>query len=109
MHLRRFMPDMGTALGYRRPQPQPSVHDRPSSPFTVGTPWLRAAAARRPPVSIEALFAYPGYLLIGSQSGLTLTVGGASEAYLPSPYTTLLFRIGAHDDKLHAKPGRCRL
>jgi hypothetical protein len=22
----RFMPDMGTALGYRRPQPQPSVH-----------------------------------------------------------------------------------
>src|SRR5262249_38039939 len=30
MHLRRIMPDMGTALGYRRPQPQPSVHDRPS-------------------------------------------------------------------------------
>src|SRR5215469_8011099 len=72
-------------LGYRRPQPQPSVHERPSSPTTVGMPWLTAAAASWPPVSIETLFAYPGYLLIGSQSGLTLSAGGASEAYLPSP------------------------
>jgi hypothetical protein len=33
-------------VGYRRPQPQPSVHERPSSPNIIGMLRLRLAAVR---------------------------------------------------------------